>query len=351
MGRTILLSEEEKLLIKKLYTIGFEKGDGSFKKLCEQLSRHPATICKEASKMGLSLPSRSQCLNIKERLRKARKGIPCVAHLKDFEKEKIKNLYLKGFKTGDGCLKNLCIEINRHVATVVKYAQSLGLSNIKRKVSDFQKKKIGNERINWHSKNNHPRGMLGKKHSPEYCEVMRQKQFNWWKLASASEKDMLVRKAFKTKLSKYGTLSPILPGRKVSWKQGWREVGDKKIYFRSRWEANYARYLEFLKQKGEIKDWLHEPQTFWFSKIKRGTLTYLPDFKVIKNDETHYWVEVKGYYDQRSLTKIKRFKKYFPNESLLLIDKVWYKENSKKLSMIIKDWELDIRKKPVNMTI
>jgi len=43
---------------------------------------------------------------------------------------------------------------------------------------------------------------------------------------------------------------------------------------------------------------------------------------------------VKGYYDAKSLTKIKRFRKYFPTEKLRLIDAKWFKANSKKLAIL-----------------
>lgn len=122
-------------------------------------------------------------------------------------------------------------------------------------------------------------------------------------------------------------------------KCGWHIIDSKKIYFRSKWEANYARYLQFKKDQGLIKEWEHEPKTFWFEGIKRGCVSYLPDFKVTNNDDTHYWIEVKGFYDAKSLTKIKRFRSYFPNEILILIDQMWFKINSCKCAALIKDWE------------
>jgi hypothetical protein len=121
--------------------------------------------------------------------------------------------------------------------------------------------------------------------------------------------------------------------------QGYREINGNKIYFRSRWEANYGRYLEFLKKNGNIFDWEHEPKTFWFESIKRGVRSYLPDFRIIAHDKTHYWVEVKGYFDAKSLTKIKRFKKYYPEETLEIVDKNWFSKNAKKLAGLIAGWE------------
>lgn len=121
--------------------------------------------------------------------------------------------------------------------------------------------------------------------------------------------------------------------------QGWREIGKSQWFMRSVWESNYARYLQWLFEHGEILAWEHEPQTFWFLNIKRGVRSYLPDFKVYRPDNTHYWVEVKGYMDAKSKTKLKRFKKYYPDEELLLIDGKWFRASNAKWRLIIKDWE------------
>ena len=119
---------------------------------------------------------------------------------------------------------------------------------------------------------------------------------------------------------------------------GWREIGGQKYYFRSRWEANYARYLQFLKRENKIQSWLYEPYTFWFNEIKRGVRSYKPDFKVFEFDGSHCWHEVKGFYDSKSMTKIKRLIKYYPDEKILLIDSKWFMKN-KNISKVISGWE------------
>jgi hypothetical protein len=128
-------------------------------------------------------------------------------------------------------------------------------------------------------------------------------------------------------------------------KKGWRTIGGRKIYFRSAWEANYARYLEMERINGNIYDWEFEKTTFWFNesslcktKLRRGVLSYLPDFKIIKKESTYYWVEIKGYMDNRSIIKLKRMEKYYPNEKLIVVDKKWFDDN-KNLRYLIKDWE------------
>lgn len=113
--------------------------------------------------------------------------------------------------------------------------------------------------------------------------------------------------------------------------QGWHEISGRKFYFKSDWEVKFAKFLQFLKEQKHIHEWEYEPQTFWFDEIKRGIRSYLPDFKIINLDATYYWVEVKGYMDRKSRTKIKRFKKYYPQEQLVVIDKEWFDKNGDKI--------------------
>lgn len=120
-------------------------------------------------------------------------------------------------------------------------------------------------------------------------------------------------------------------------KMGWEEINGHKYFFRSSWEKIYAEYLQFLKDRKEIVEWLYEPQVFWFEKIKRGVRSYKPDFKVINNNGTEEFHEVKGYMDNKSKTKIKRMAIYYPKVKLIVIDKYAFKE--------IQKWEKLFNKK------
>lgn len=122
-------------------------------------------------------------------------------------------------------------------------------------------------------------------------------------------------------------------------KQGRRpDLGD--TFYRSGWEANYQRYLNFLLQRKIIYKSEHEPTTFWFHEIKRGVRSYLPDFKVWEfEDEEPFYVEVKGHMDSRSATKIKRMKKYYPHIKLVLVGKKEYKALDAQFAGLIKYWE------------
>jgi len=86
-------------------------------------------------------------------------------------------------------------------------------------------------------------------------------------------------------------------------KTGFRK--DLEMNFRSSWEANLARVLNLYKIEFDF-----EPTVFPFP-VKRGTKAYTPDFFLRRNDD---WIEVKGYLDDKSKIKLKRFKRYYPEE-------------------------------------
>lgn len=148
----------------------------------------------------------------------------------------------------------------------------------------------------------------------------------------------VIPKMLNTRLKKYGTLATNTR-EKCSWKAGWREIGGKRKYFRSKWEANYARYLEWLKEHNQIKEWQHENKTFWFDDIKRGCRSYLPDFEITNNNGSIEYHEVKGWYDDRSKTKTKRMAKYYPEVKLIIIFQKQYNDIKNKVGRLIKDWE------------
>jgi hypothetical protein len=125
---------------------------------------------------------------------------------------------------------------------------------------------------------------------------------------------------------------------KSTWKQEWAEIGGKRNFYRSRWEYRYALYLEFMKKHKHIVEWEHEPKTFYFEGIKRGTNNYKPDFRVIFPSGNEEWIEVKGYETSKDRTKYKRMAKYHPDVKLRVIGKEWFKENGSKLKNIISGW-------------
>lgn len=124
-----------------------------------------------------------------------------------------------------------------------------------------------------------------------------------------------------------------------------RSVGGKReslggLYVRSSAEQRYASYLNFLKERGEIASWAYEAHTFSFVRVTRGTRDYTPDFRVEYPDGHHEWLEVKGYMDPKSATRLKRMAKYFPNEVVRVIDSAWFAEARRSgLAGLVPGWE------------
>lgn len=129
-----------------------------------------------------------------------------------------------------------------------------------------------------------------------------------------------------------------LKNGRSTWKQDWAEIGGKRNFYRSRWEYRYALYLEFMKKHGHVTEWLHEPETFWFEGIRRGTNNYKPDFKVTFPSGNTEFFEIKGYMDSKSQTKIKRMAKYHPSITLRVIDGDWFKANAPILKKVLPNW-------------
>lgn len=136
-----------------------------------------------------------------------------------------------------------------------------------------------------------------------------------------------VKKLFKTKTGGNG---------ESRFKQGDYECSKGSHYFRSKWEANYALYLDWLIKQKQIHNWEYEAETFFFAAIKLGTRSYRPDFKVFNNNGSIEYHEVKGYMDAKSKTKLKRMKKYFPGVKVELIDKDRYSAILKQMKGLIK---------------
>ncbi len=183
----------------------------------------------------------------------------------------------------------------------------------------------------------HPRGMLGKKMSDDNKKKLIASVKAIWDDPNHRVNSDEYRQIISDRSSKRMSMQKNNSNMYSRGKRGTVEIGEKTFFARSSWEANIAAYLEFQKTHGIIKDWFHEPETFWFLNIKRGVRSYLPDFKVIKNDDTFYFIEVKGYMDAKSKTKMKRLAKYYPEIELQLIDQKRYNE-IKKSKGLFKGW-------------
>lgn len=123
-------------------------------------------------------------------------------------------------------------------------------------------------------------------------------------------------------------------GRKFTHPQGHTTSGKREdlgLFMRSSTEANVARIFRWMGI-----EWEYEPDEFKFPD-ERGVRFYTPDFRItipLQNGSDDrkwwprmlldlapgtYWVEVKGWMDPTSKTKISRFIDNFPEEAERLL--------------------------------
>ena len=254
----------------------------------------------------------------------------------DNDYKKLKEFYATHeLKRGSGELEIIAKELGRTKQFISRKAKELGLTSMNRgETKERTEAKTKNLKA-WFKTHEHPKGMLGKHHTAENIKKIKEAQRKYFDNRTDAEIHEIVKKTLETKQKK----GSIRPRKNVTWKMGYRNIGKQKIYFRSRWEYNYALYLEYLKKNKTIKKWEYEPVIFWFEKIKRGCVSYKPDFKITRNDKTIYYIEIKGWMDAQSKTKLKRMAKYYPDVELLLVDAKAYKVFAKEWQSKLKGWE------------
>lgn len=104
---------------------------------------------------------------------------------------------------------------------------------------------------------------------------------------------------------------------------------DLDCAFRSSWEANIARILNYKNNK-----WEYEIKQFPLGDVKAGG-AYLPDF-FINGDAI---IEVKGFWDALSRNRALCFTKLYPNYKYFIIDGDMYFSLKDKYSSLIPEWE------------
>lgn len=203
----------------------------------------------------------------------------------------------------------------------------------KREYSEEERQDISDFWKQYHKEHEHPKGMLNKHHSVKSKQSISEANKKSWGNMTKEKLKTRNTKQRQTRI-KNNTLNPMLNrSNPYSRTKSGKREDLNNIFFRSSWEANIARYYNYLGIK-----WQFEPKTFIFDTIKKGCVSYLPDFYLPEEDK---WVEVKGWMDKKSITKLNRFKKYYPEEykKLELIDSKKYYEIQKKVSHFIANWE------------
>lgn len=135
-----------------------------------------------------------------------------------------------------------------------------------------------------------------------------------------------------------GPAPPRRGRRRPNTRQGKRDYLDG-LYVRSSWEANTASWLNWRVENGEIVKWEYEVDLFEFP-VKRGSKFYTPDFKVWTSDNSYHYIEVKGYMDQPSRTKLRRMALHFPDERVDVLGREEYRELERNFRDKLPNWEV-----------
>lgn len=309
-------TDEEVARLKKLYSEVEPGGTGKYtiEDLSEILGRSPSSIRNKAYELGITNPK----------------------HWSSEELTLLKKTYSNNNKRGHIKLDKLSEKLDRLPSNICRKAKELGLTNENRDVSKELREDFRESQKEWFENHEHPKGFLGKTHNPESFDERRVDRVET-ECPTCGQALYVRPKELENGHTRYCSLQCAYddPNRSPQTKQAIKKQLETKRkngnlahnnaqgkredlggqYFRSTWEANYARYLNLQNIK-----WEYEPQTFEFEPIKRGTRFYTPDFYLSDEDR---WVEVKGWFNQKSQTKIKRFKKY-------------HKEEFDKLTMVVR---------------
>jgi hypothetical protein len=298
------------------------------------LYKEHRTLDRVAAACGLNRAT------IHERLQRAGFELMTPAYFTDDERAKIKDYYTLT-PAEIFSLDELSTSLDRQKTSISREARKMGLTNPARPFSAGAKASMKEASAGRWGRHPHPRGMAGKTQSQKNKDAVSAAS----KLKWATDKAFGIGQMSEENRQKRSDRSLALANATPSsncysrCKHGKREdLGD--IHFRSAWEANYARYLNLLIKMKIIDEWNYEPITFWFEAIKRGVRSYKPDFSIRYRGETQIvYVEVKGWFDDKSKTKMKRMKKYHPTVKIEFVGAKEYKATERKWSSAIPNWE------------
>ena len=249
--------------------------------------------------------------------------------------------YYTETSSADFDLLALANELGRTKPFVCRIAGQMGLSEINRPCSDKTRAGQSERSKEWHKGNDHPRGMLGKPQSEKAKAAVSKASLAKWKHDKATGTGHMApaRRQARSDLAAARMASRPASSNYSRTRSGKRDDLDG-LFVRSSWEANYARYLNWMMERGGVEWWEYEPDTFWFEGIKRGTRFYTPDFKVKYADKADVvYDEVKGWMDAKSKTRLSRMAKYYPTVVVNVIGAKEYRVLQRQLSRIIPNWE------------
>lgn len=232
--------------------------------------------------------------------------------------------------------------IDRTKPLVCREARDMGFTTQKRARSQRTREAIPAMRKRVIAEKGHPRGALGLKHTDEAKRIIGLKSRQTWATWKTFGIGQMSDEARDARALASSRRSRTIPAQNAysRCKGGYRD-DLPGIYFRSAWEANYARYLNKLKSMNVVESWAYEPKTFWFDGIKRGVMSYKPDFCVVyKGDPKEVYVEIKGWQTPKDRTKWRRMAKYHPEIKLEIVGEKQYLALKRKWATAVPNWEM-----------
>lgn len=274
------------------------------------------------------------------------------------ELERLATLYRRGVLHGDLRLKRFAKSVGRLKSNVCRKARELGLTRQRRPRAASPRLPLrmfeSVEERRAHSaaavsaafrRNGHPRGALGLKHTEAARRLMGEASKRAAKARTPEQWTVRSAKICATRIARYGTGNPatLTPTSMYSRARRGKRADLDGQFFRSSWEANYARYLRYLRERGQIASWAYEPKRFVFPGVTSGALTYLPDFEVVDCHGDASYHEVKGWMDPRSKDRLSRMAEFYPNVRVVVIGVQQYRAIALAVSRQIPEWEDESR--------
>lgn len=116
------------------------------------------------------------------------------------------------------------------------------------------------------------------------------------------------------------------------FRKGKRKIGGREIFCHSAYEANFCRYLQSLKERKEIKDFIRNTTAYHFSKpVKvRGLVikSYIPDFQIFLPNNQVLYYEVKGWENEKFVKQMEQFNFDWGSVvNLTIFGKDWFRKN------------------------
>jgi len=276
---------------------------------------------------------------VHKRMKRAGLSVNPIRGLTEAEAAEIRRYY--GTTPADKfALAPLAESLGRTRQLIARYAGQMGLTKRRPPNAEVRDRQSATMSEMWKLKP-HPRGARGIVFSPEAIAKISAASKRVWatsKTFGIIHMTQEARDARSLSAAKRMAARPAssVHSRAAGGKRS--DIGD--IWFRSSWEANYARYLNLLMKMKLVDSWEFEPETFWFEGVRRGTVSYRPDFRVVyRNNPIPEYVEIKGWMVAKDRTKWKRMAKYHPSIKLVIVAKKEYREIENRWSSALPNWE------------